>query len=572
MTAEVSSTKRSRFSRILRPLTRLRKRMTIEKKNETKPHAIASPPSSQKKSGKDKDRSALSLKSQAEEQLVTKTADLENITSTVEEADKSGYQIEVMDDKDFATPVSIISPLTSCSIVTDDKENIFDDETVENPGKHKSQPDFVTPPESQEEDQLLIKTDSDIENIFSTADIEDKSVSVLAQIENIAITAEMDDEDFTKLSSISPLTSCSIVPDDKENIFDDASVENGGKCNFQPVFVPPSESQEAEQLLIKIDSDVVLANKWSNNNSPVNNAAGRHSDEYPSTITTHYTAKSKRLSSNTEKVRVQSDPVTKEAVQPSPKTAKDEGDAKKTHSMDTGVGATKDFIVGAPVDIVKGVYKGKKATFVEKLKVKVRVQLEEKPRGKRTDLNADSVRPRAVGVEDGRLDPKAAEASTSRSQDDGHARKAPSTAVVDLVAGNPVDILQGKHKGKRATFVKRTPKTVCVSLVEAPDKKCYLSPEIVIPVGTGQGSMQASPKTVKDAPSCRKHEEHAANMSSTAKAAKDLIAGDPINILQGKHKGKTATFVKRTPKTVCVSLEEAPNKKCYLRPEIVVAA
>jgi hypothetical protein len=84
--------------------------------------------------------------------------------------------------------------------------------------------------------------------------------------------------------------------------------------------------------------------------------------------------------------------------------------------------------------------------------------------------------------------------------------------------------------------------------------------------------MQASPKTVKDAPSCRKHEEHAANMSSTAKAAKDLIAGDPINILQGKHKGKTATFVKRTPKTVCVSLEEAPNKKCYLRPEIVVAA
>jgi ribosomal protein L24 len=117
----------------------------------------------------------------------------------------------------------------------------------------------------------------------------------------------------------------------------------------------------------------------------------------------------------------------------------------------------------------------------------------------------------------------------------------------DFVAGDRVDMIGGKYKGKTGTVVKRTPAKVRVQLdgAEYNAKK----PVDLMPHNVRRRDSSAGTITI----------DNAKDSSSRAVPipSDDFVTGDHVDIIGGTYKDKTGTVVKRTPLRVQVKLDGA---------------
>lgn len=220
------------------------------------------------------------------------------------------------------------------------------------------------------------------------------------------------------------------------------------------------------------------------------------------------------------------------------------------------------------VKIVDGKHKGKIVRFLRNTAQRVAVQLDD---GKVLYLIPSTVQKINNGDGDHTISAESYPKLMSEKTNDDTETKfksASSVAAEKASTITRVKIIEGKHKGKVATFVKKTEKRVAVKFND--EKLVYLSPDAI------ENIEEKEEETIFDITSIRSDEDYSGFVSAIGTLEDDIVEmcemykpHSVVDILHGKHAGKKATLVKHTPKRVAVRME-GETKIRYLSPSSLI--
>ena len=216
------------------------------------------------------------------------------------------------------------------------------------------------------------------------------------------------------------------------------------------------------------------------------------------------------------------------------------------------------------VKIVDGKYKGKIVRFLRNTAQRVAVQLDD---GKVVYLIPSNVR--NINNADGdKTHPNLVSDATNGDTETKFKSATSAAPDEESSIATRIKIIEGKHKGKTATFVKKTKKRVAVLFND--NKLVYLSPDAI------ENIEEREEETIFDITSVRDDEDYSDFVSALGTLEDDIAEMcekhkplTVVDILHGKHAGKKATLIKHTPKRIAVRME-CETKIRYLSPTSII--
>lgn len=131
-----------------------------------------------------------------------------------------------------------------------------------------------------------------------------------------------------------------------------------------------------------------------------------------------------------------------------------------------------------------------------------------------------------------------------------------------LSRGDIVEIIGGVHRGKFGTFLRRTDARVAVQIQDLENER-FLKPEHIKRAGSSSSSGRAQTQSL--ASPCSPSLESFSNLQQH----QNLIAGCEVSIVGGSYEGSIGTFLRRTPKRVCIKINGVDGDK-FLLPKFVI--